>query len=261
MAVPLEQFTQQLVDSGLIPAADVRTLLDGLPADRKADGQALARELVRQKKLTAFQAQEIYAGRGKGLVLGNYVVLDKLGQGGMGMVLKAEHRRMKRFVAIKVLSPAVTKTPEASRRFQREVEAAAKLTHPNIVTAYDADEAGGTHFLVMEYVEGTDLAAIVKEKGPLPVDRALSCILQAARGLEYAHRRGVVHRDIKPSNLLVDEGGTVKVLDMGLARLDSAGPKQDQLTGTGQIMGTVDFMAPEQAMDTKAAEGAPRGLY
>src|SRR5687768_7337869 len=107
-------------------AADIQRLLEGLPPDRKADGQALARELVRRKKLTAFQAQEVYSGRGKGLVLGNYTVIDKLGQGGMGMVLKAEHRRMKRFVALKVLSPAVTKTPEASRRFQREVEAAAR---------------------------------------------------------------------------------------------------------------------------------------
>ncbi len=243
--------------------------------------RSLARELVRRKLLTAYQVEQIQAGQGRSLVLGNYVILDKLGQGGMGLVLKAEHRRMKRVVALKVLSPQVTRTPELLRRFQREVEAAAKLSHPNIVVAHDADEVGGTHFLVMEYVEGTDLSTLVKQRGPLPIDQALDYIVQAARGLEYAHQHGVIHRDIKPGNLLVsvvsrqlsvgaddrtitadhgqlttDHGQltTLKILDMGLARVRSAGGQQDELTGSGQIMGTVDYMAPEQAVNTKRAD-------
>lgn len=217
------------------------------------DGAAFARQLVRSQKLTAWQAKQVFYNRGKTLVLGNYVVLDMIGQGGMGMVLRAEHKRMARQVALKVLSPAVTKSPEALRRFQREVQAAARLNHPNIVIAYDADESGGNYFLVMEYVQGSDLASLVKTSGSLSPERAVHCILQAARGLEYAHGQGVVHRDIKPSNLLLDSKGKIKILDMGLARLDAG--RNDELTGTGQIMGTVDYMAPEQALNTKGADG------
>lgn len=155
--IALGQFIRQLTDSGLLSADEVAAAVDSLPPEKKPnDGEQLARELVRQKKLTAYQAQRVYAGKGKSLVLGNYVVLDKLGQGGMGLVLKARHRRMERLVALKVLSPQVTKSPEAVRRFQREVKAAARLEHPNIVTAHDADEANGTHFLVMQYVDGAD---------------------------------------------------------------------------------------------------------
>jgi serine/threonine protein kinase len=171
MTLALDKFVKRLIDSGLLAADEVAAFQESLPADDHTQtAKDLARELVRKNKLTAYQAQAIFQGKGKSLVMGNYVILDKLGQGGMGMVLKAEHKRMHRQVALKVLSPAVTKSPEAVRRFQREVEAAAKLNHSNIVTAHDADEAGGTHFLVMEYVEGTDLSALVKEKGPLPID-------------------------------------------------------------------------------------------
>jgi serine/threonine protein kinase len=155
---------------------------------------------------------------------------------------------MERSVALKVLPPKAMRSPEAVERFRREVRAAARLVHPNIVTAYDAGDAEGIHFLVMQYVEGKDLAHLLAQRGPLPIAEAVGYVIQAARGLEYAHRQGLVHRDVKPSNLVRDGDGVVRVLDMGLARLEPSGgltdpTAPDRLTETGQVMGTCDYVA------------------
>src|SRR5579859_981178 len=134
----------------------------------------------------------------------------------MGLVFQAQHRYLKRTVALKVLHSSVTQSDEAVRRFRREVEAMARLSHPNVVAAFDANQQEGTYYFVMEYVQGTDLAKLVKEQGVLPVEKALDYVPRAARGLEHAQKEGVVHRDIKPSNLVLDAEGSIKVLDMGL---------------------------------------------
>jgi serine/threonine protein kinase len=158
---------------------------------------------------------------------------------------------MDRVVALKVLSPDLVSSRQAIAQFQKEVRAAARLEHPNVVMAYDADEDDGVHFLVMQYVDGRDLGSIVMTAGCLSPLRALECIHQVAKGLEYAHNQGVVHRDIKPTNLLLDHSGTVRILDMGLARIGPAGTVDVQ---DGVLLGTVDFMAPEQSVDSRKVD-------
>jgi serine/threonine protein kinase len=173
----------------------------------------------------------------------------------MGTVFRARHRRMNRLVALKVLSKDVVGTAALAQRFQREVETIARMSHPNIVMAHDADEGPAGPFLVMEFVNGRDLASDVQKQGPLSVDDAVDCILQSARGLEYAHGQGIVHRDIKPGNILRDASGVIKVADLGLARLSESGSSGGtSLTQAGNVVGTVDYMPPEQAVDSTAID-------
>jgi serine/threonine protein kinase len=185
--------------------------------------------------------------------LRDYVLADKLGEGGMGAVYKAYHARLDRVVAIKVLPEQRLRDPDALARFEREMKAVGRLDHPNIVRATDAGEVNGVHFLVMEYVEGSNLDALVKRLGPLPVARACEIVRQAAMGLQHAHDHGLVHRDVKPSNVMLTSEGQVKVLDLGLALLEVGGNGRD-LTRTSEVMGTLDYMAPEQASNVHAVD-------
>jgi len=213
--------------------------------------KGVAELLVRDGIITSFQAEQLLLGKYRGFDLGKYRLLERLGAGGMGQVFLAQHQVMRRQVAIKVLPPKQAADPKARERFMRESRAAGALTHPNIVRAYDVDEANGLLFLIMEFVDGCSLQQLVAEHGPLAPHRAAYYLWQAAVGLQHAHEAGLVHRDIKPSNLLLDRQGVVKLLDLGLARFfhDHA----DELTkdeGDRGILGTADYLAPEQALDS-----------
>lgn len=217
---------------------------------------SFAQSLVASGILTSFQMETVRNRKFEVLRIGNYEVLDQLGAGGMGTVFKARHRRMKRIVALKLLSSSLAKDEKFVRRFQREVEAISRLSHPNIVIAYDADEDTAGPFLIMECVDGDDLAALVQKDGPLDVPVAIDCILQAARGMDYAHRQGVIHRDIKPANLLRDAMGVVKVSDLGVARLNiiEGGADVSGITQAGGVIGSVQYMSPEQAADSTSID-------
>lgn len=191
-----------------------------------------------------------------------YAVSGRIARGGMGDVYRAEHRLMERTVALKVIHPDLMRHPEAVERFRREVRTAAQLSHPNIVAAFDAEQVGPVHFLVMEYIDGIDLAQVVRRRGALPVNLACEYIRQASDGLQHAHERGMVHRDIKPHNLMITPDGTVRILDFGLASLvaerqtsdDGVVPERADLTAVGTVMGTPNYISPEQADDARAAD-------
>jgi serine/threonine-protein kinase len=271
----------ELVDllraKNLLPPTQLQLIATDLPAEYP-DARAAAEMLVRRKWLTSYQVEQVFDHDAQNLVLGPYVLLEPLGEGGMGQVFKARHSMLDRIVALKLIrEERMNRDPEAVRRFQREARAVAQLAHPNIVMVYDMGQAEGTYFIAMEYAEGTDLAHWVQESGPLPVARACDFIRQAALGLQHAHEQGMVHRDIKPSNLLLASGGhkppvsepvsvsetgglrpplasgVIKILDLGLARLCSLQPDETahSLTDTGAVVGTADFIAPEQARNAR----------
>jgi len=190
----------------------------------------------------------------------DYRLLAKLGEGGMGTVYRAIHGKLEKTVAIKVIRPDRVKDKQVAARFSREMKAIGKLDHPNVVLATDAGETDDTHFLVMEYVDGVDLANLARRPGRISIPDACELIRQAANGLQYAHEREIVHRDVKPSNLMLARDGRVKVLDLGLALLNDPGQVASQLTGAGLIMGTLDYMAPEQ-LDSSHEVDARADVY
>lgn len=223
----------------------------GLPTEI----QRVAGQMVHDGVLTRFQAEQFLQGKYRRFHIGKYKVLEKIGSGGMGQVFLCEHKLMKRRVAVKVLPTSRVDNEGALRRFYREARAIAALDHPNIVRAFDIDKDESLHFLVMEFVDGASLHEIVKKQGPIDAVRAAHYLAQAAAGLDYAHQTaGLVHRDIKPGNIMLDRTGLIKILDMGLARFFN--DQDDVLTHKYEdtTIGTADYLAPEQANDSHAAD-------
>jgi hypothetical protein len=232
--------------SGLVSTERLNAYLAQRPPLPK-NAKAAASALVKDQFLTSFQTRQLLAGRHKGFFLGPYKLLDQIGKGGMGAVFLCEHVALRRRDAVKVFPQERAKDPGALERFHREARAAAALDHPNIVRAYDVSQAHGVHFLAMEYVKGLNLEELLRRDGPQPFRAAVGYAIQAAAGLQHAFEKGVVHRDIKPANLLLDEKGVVKILDMGLARFFDDEEGLTQRLDQGAVMGTADYLPPEQA--------------
>ena len=259
--VNLESFYHVLEQSGLIEAALLKRALEELREQHGElkDPRLIADGLVNRELLTRWQADKLLQGKHRGFFLGKYRLLSLLGKGGMSSVYLADHVLMRRQCAIKVLPTKRSRDDSYLERFHREAQAVASLDHPHIVRAYDVDyetEAGSEiHFLVMEYIRGTNLHELVTQNGPLNFVDAADYVRQAAEGLKHAHQLGLVHRDIKPGNLLVDEDGTVKILDLGLARFFHDDEDRSlTLRNEEKVLGTADFLAPEQALNSHGAD-------
>jgi WD40 repeat protein/tRNA A-37 threonylcarbamoyl transferase component Bud32 len=255
-----DPFVDAIRKHHLLDAGKIQELLQ-VAGELGSDAHRLAQHAIQRNWLTPYQINQLMQGKGANLQMGPYVLLDRLGQGGMAVVFKARHRLIDRLVAIKLIRPDLLKDKGAVARFRREVQAAALVSHPNIVLAYDADEVGGVHFFAMEYVDGITLAHLVKTRGALPISVACDYIRQATSGLAHVHEKGLVHRDIKPSNLMLTKShgeppvGVIKILDLGLARVQiSDSTEGTDITRAGVVIGTPEFLAPEQAVDPHAAD-------
>jgi len=259
MSVPssVAELTQLIRKSGMVDEATLNSYLarpqggTGLPTDPREAAEAMVAEGL----LTDFQAEQFLLGKWRGFTVGKYKLLERVGVGGMGQVFLCEHLFMKKRVAIKILPPAKAEQPAALGRFYREARAAGQLEHPNIVRTQDIDQDGNLHYIVMEYVDGSNLLDMVKKHGAMPVPRAAHYVRQIALGLQYAFDNGLIHRDIKPGNILVDREGTAKLLDMGLARFYQ--DQSDMLTVKYDdkiVLGTADYVAPEQVANSHAVD-------
>lgn len=253
----VDEFLDLIRKSGVVEEGRLSTYVQQLQSTSNipTDLSKLAGLFVRDGLLTFFQAEQFLLGKWKRFTIGKYKVLERLGSGGMGQVFLCEHKLMRRKVAVKVLPTAKAEDPSSLERFYREARAVAALDHPNIVRAYDIDQDDNLHFLVMEYVDGISFQDLIKKHGPLDVNRACHYMYWSAVGLGHAHEAGLIHRDIKPGNILIDRQGTVKILDMGLARFFN--DDEDLLTKKydESILGTADYLAPEQAIDSHGVDG------
>ena len=256
----MDEFLRVAKASGLVDAdrldEAVAAWTDGTGKGSTAPvPEACIQAIIDQGLLTSWQMEQLRKGRHKGFVLGKYKLLRLLGAGGMSSVYLAEHMTLHNKVAIKVLPVKRVDKTSYLARFEREARATARLNHPHIARAFDLDTSGSIHFIVMEYIDGIDLYARVKQDGPLPVRDTADFIRQAALGLHHAHEEGLVHRDIKPANLMVDKRGHVKILDLGLA-LANDDDEDAGLTKAHdeKVLGTADYLSPEQARDSHKAD-------
>lgn len=237
----LRKTASTLVRLRLVSKETCQKYLEEFQKTSATDGADFLHMLITQNVLTTYQARRVLNGKTDGFHLGDYRILSRIGEGGMGVVYEALQERLNRRVALKVLPAQMATDKVALQRFEREGQAAARLRHGNIVQVYDIGKHGRTHFIVMELIRGGNLSDLLRKQGPLSLSEATNVVCQAADGLAHAHAAGVVHRDIKPSNLVL-EGEQLKILDLGLARHES----DRTVTEENSVLGTVDYMSPEQ---------------
>jgi serine/threonine protein kinase len=257
--VAVDHFLKAVMRSGLLDRKQLEEVLRALPDGRREDPEFLADYLVKGGRLSRFQARKLLQGKTRGLILSHFQVLAPIGRGGMSTVyLARDSHRDGALVALKVLPPKRARQEErVLARFRREMEMCQRVAHPNVAQTFEAGEEHGVCYIAMEFIPGRSLYRLVLEDGPLSVPRAARLFAEVAAGLDHAHRRGLIHRDLKPSNIMVTPNDHAKVLDLGLAIMEDEGPVDRTIVGgRGYVVGTMDYIAPEQAED--AAKVDPR---
>ena len=257
-----EGFLRCVLRSGLLGREQLQSSLRGVPHERRGEAQALADHLVKGGKLTRFQASKLLRGTSQGLVIGPFRVLAPLGKGGMGTVFLVRDERSAQLAALKILPPKLARTEERMlARFRREMELSQRVSHPHLARTFEVGEFRGVHYIAMEYIPGLTLSKLVAQEGPLPLPRAARLMAEVAAGLEHAHEQGLIHRDLKPSNILVTPHDHAKVLDLGLALMSGEkGGDAAVVGGQGVIVGTMDYISPEQTLDAVSVD-ARSDLY
>ncbi|MGF1580613.1 MAG: serine/threonine-protein kinase [Gemmataceae bacterium] len=255
--VSVDQFLQATVKSGLLTRERLQEVLADIPEEVRGNAKGLADHFVEIDLLSTFQAQKLLKGASIGLVLGPYHLVTPIGRGGMGTVYLARDTRNDRSVALKILPPRRAREEERMlARFQREMEISRRVSHPHLAHTYDAGEYHKIHFIAMEYIPGTNLYQRVVQRGPLSVGEAARLFAQIASGLEHAHNQGVIHRDLKPSNIMITPAGHAKVLDLGLALIEGEVHHDARVVGgKGYVVGSMDYIAPEQTRDPVGVDG------
>jgi serine/threonine protein kinase len=255
-APTVEGFLKTVLRSKLLDREQLQEALRDVPKEQRENARALAEHLIRKGKLSRFQAGKLLSGSGKGLILGHYQVLAPIGRGGMSTVYLARDERSGELVALKMLTPSRRRNQERLlARFQREMELSRRVAHPHLAWTHECGLCLGVHYIAMEYIPGKNLSRTVGENGPLAVPRAARLMAEVASGLEHAHNQGLIHRDLKPSNIMITPNDRAKVLDLGLALMQGEVEDESVIGGQGYIVGTMDYIAPEQTNDATAVDG------
>ncbi len=252
----VEEFLKTVVRSGLLERDNLLEALRGFPVEQRQDTLALAEHLIRSGKLSRFQARKLMQGVARGLILGSFQILSMIGKGGMGRVYLARDSRNGQLIALKVLPPSKARSKERLLvRFQREMELSRKVSHPFLCRTIETGLLHNVHYMAMEFIPGQTLSRLISTQGPMEVPRLARLMAEVASGLQHAHQQGLIHRDLKPGNIMITPHDHAKVLDLGLALMQGEKADPSVTGGQGYVVGTMDYIAPEQTKDSVGVDG------